>query len=210
MASTASTVNTSTTTPVVTSSEPTTTKKGPDPLIYIIIFAILFLITLGLLTWVLDVYNKQHQCVLDPNIWCADTWNCQNSCDSSGGPGTCVATNSTTGETFGVSPCFCTEATGATGLASCLFGSNAPGATICVNPGTGGETGTGSCMCPEGIQTTQSNCFHNCYQSLSDLANSQDPNQPTTNCCCTPTAELQTSNPTLYAFCLNNPCNLSQ
>lgn len=193
------------TTPVA---EPVTTKKGPDPLIYIIIFAILFLITLGLLTWVLDVYNKQHQCALDPNIWCADTWTCQNTCDNSSG--TCNATNPVTGLTYEVSSCFCTHATGTTGLASCLFGPDTQGATTCLNPGTGGETGTGDCDCPAGIQATQSNCFHNCYQSLSDLAHSQDPNQPVTNCCCNPTTEMQTNDPTLYAFCLNNPCHLSQ
>jgi hypothetical protein len=182
-----------------TPTEPKPKKKGPDPLIYVIIFAILFFVTLGLLTWFLDVYNKQHKCLLDPNIWCSDNWTCQTQCttDSSG---VCVAPNPLGGADLPVNKCFCNP-TGTTGLASCLYGPNAEGATNCINPGVDGETGTGDCICPQTIQETTINCFNNCYQSLALLA----ANNPEVNCCCNPNAPGLDD--ATKAFCQKNQVN---
>lgn len=192
-------------TPVTTTttSEEKAIKRKPDPFIYILIFAILFLTILGLLTWVLDVYNKHQQCSVNPNIWCADTWSCSAACDNSSG--VCMQNViQTPGVTPGpVNPCFCSNATESTGLASCLFGPNAPAATTCINPGTDGETNVGTCTCPTGIQQTITNCFNNCYQSISDLADAQG-STPTVNCCCDKNAFPEGSN--AYNFCANNPC----
>lgn len=145
-------------------------KHAANPLPYIIVFAILFLIGLGVLTWFLGVFYKAHECSIYPNIWCSDTWTCGTTgCTTSGG--------------HAVNTCF--NNVGITGLASCLFGPNVSGATACfftpTSPTgiTGGTAGTGgelTCDCPSGMSGI-SNCFNGCVQSLDQL-------DPTTLCCC--------------------------
>jgi hypothetical protein len=135
-----------------------TKKKSADPLPYIIFFSILFFVALGVLTWTLSTWYKEHQCVLYPNIWCSDNWTCNNPCP--------------TGHTG--NQCFVNL--GPTGLASCIFGPNAPGSRDCLAtpPGTGGL----ACDCPTGMQSIP-NCFAGCADSFNDLTtNSQ--------CCCCP------------------------
>lgn len=134
-----------------------TKRQTADPLPYIIIFAILFLVALGILTWTLDMWYKQHQCALHPNIWCSDNWTCNNPCP--------------TGYTG--NQCFVNL--GPTGLASCIYGPSAAGATACLNPPA--ETGGTACSCPTGIQSAN-NCFIGCAGRLSDVAGS--------DCCCCP------------------------
>ena len=97
-------------------------KRKADPLLYIIIFAILFLITLGLLTWVLDVYNKQLQCAANPNLWCSDKWTCTQTCQLDPNTNACVPPQNQfqTGQPTPVNPCFC-AALGTTRLASCFY-----------------------------------------------------------------------------------------
>lgn len=150
----------------------TTAKKNkPNPLPYIIIFAILFLIALGVLTWVLSVFYKSYGCNYYPNIWCSDNWVCQNNCTNGIITGTNIPANS----------CF-TNAT-VPGLASCLYGPNAPGATVCLNPPTNGPStgGTGlACNCPTGMEGSQvMNCFNGCGSNLDSI---QTPGTPV--CCC--------------------------
>lgn len=134
----------------------TTDANSINPLPYVIIFAILFLVMLGVLTWTLGIWYKANQCAINPNIWCSDSWTCNNSCPSG----------------IAASPCF--NQVEPTGLASCLFGPNALGAKTCLNVTEEGGT---SCACPTGIATAR-NCFSGCAQSLSDLSTSN------TECCC--------------------------
>lgn len=130
-----------------------------NPLPYSITFAILFLILLGILTWVLDVWYKQNQCALEPNIWCSDNWTCNNTCPTG----------------LSVNECFINS--GSTGLASCLYGPNAPGARICFNTPSG--TGGLSCNCPTNMTTQTNNCFSGCPQNLRSIPSNA-------NCCCNP------------------------
>lgn len=139
---------------------PTTSQRDiADPLPYVIIFAILFLVALGVLTWTLGVWYKANQCAIYPNIWCSDSWTCDKPCPQG----------------FAANPCF--QSTGTTGLASCLFGPNAPGATVCFTPPS--ETGGVACACPTGMASQNRNCFAGCAQNLGDVANNA-------HCCCLP------------------------
>lgn len=149
---------------------PQSNKQSPDLLPYIIVFAILFFIALGVFTWFLDVFYRDHACSLFPNIWCSDNWTCNTNCTGGRGP-----------MNLPVSPCF--TSVGVTGLASCLYGPDAPGATVCLKAPKIGPTagGTGlSCDCPTGMSSTGgtiiSNCFNQCAINLESIG------QPT--CCC--------------------------
>src|SRR5690606_22735809 len=113
-----------------------------NPLPYIITFGILVILTLAALTWMLQQWYRETQCVLDPNIWCSDQWTCNNSCP----------TGSSNNE------CFINL--GPTGLASCLYGPNSAIATVCFTPPTGG-TGT-SCNCPPELVGITNNCLAGC------------------------------------------------
>lgn len=131
---------------------------GSDPLIYIIIFAILFFVALFILTWVLDQYFKAYNCSLAPNIWCSDTFSCNNTCTGSVSP---------SGDP--VSPCFAQDfTTGTTGLASCLFGPEAEGATLCFNSPTGSNPSALACECIETMNNIP-NCLSNCSQFIDQL-----------------------------------------
>lgn len=143
---------------------PPTKKKSADPLPYLIVFAILFLILLAVLTWVLDLYNKAHKCPLEPNIWCFDDWVCNNNC-----------TGGVDAQGRSVSTCF-EQATSPTGLASCLYGPQSNTASLCFTPPT---TGTGglACDCTPEMTSTRSNCLSNCPSTLDDV--------PTDAVCCT-------------------------
>ena len=134
-------------------------KKGANPLPYIISFAVLFVVTLVVLTWVLDVFYKAQACGTYPNIWCSDTWTCTNNCPGAVNP-----------SGYPVSQCF--ENVGTTGLSSCLFGPNAAGATACYFTPSG--DGGLSCDCVASMQNTP-NCYSGCAQSLDDI---------TGPCCC--------------------------
>lgn len=135
--------------------------KSVDPLPYIIIFAVLFFIALGVLTWALGAVYREHECAFYPNIWCSDDWSCNNVCPA-GYPG---------------NECFVTHGPGSTGLASCIFGPNAPGHDVCYNtpPGTGGV----ACGCPTGMTDQTNNCFSGCAFNFNDM-------NPDTLCCCCP------------------------
>lgn len=148
-----------------------------NPLPYVIIFAVLFLIALGALTWTLSVWYKENQCALNPNIWCSDNWICNNNCP--------------TGSAF--NPCFYNSATGSIGLGSCLYGPTAAGANICSTLPPGSSTGT-SCPCPSGIQNVNS-CLAGCAQNIGSVPNG-------TICCCQPgTPGCQYTTNTLPAVC---------
>ena len=162
--------------------ESKTKKKTANPLPYIIVFAILFLIILGLLTWVLDIFYKNHQCTLYPNIWCSDNWSCNNVCPG----GTSPVANG-----LPVNPCFGNTAyvgptgEGGTGLASCIFGPTAMGATACfVTPSGGPPTGgTGlSCDCIPEMSFTQ-NCFSGCAINLTSVTGTTG-GSGSPVCCC--------------------------
>jgi len=156
-----------------------TKKKSANPLPYIISFAILFLIALGVLTWVLSVFYKSYGCSYYPNIWCSDTWTCQSTCSSGFIPGTSIVPN----------PCFGTpgssEPIGPTGLASCLFGPGATGARVCFFAPTGGPPTGGtelSCDCPAGMSGSNVlNCFNGCGL---DIDNVRVPDGGSPVCCC--------------------------
>lgn len=145
-------------------SKPKSTRATAEPLPYIIAFAILFLILLAVLTWTIDLYNKAHKCELEPNIWCFDTWQCNNNC-----------AGSTNNDGQPVNACF-DNATGPTGLASCLFGPDSTQASLCFTPP---NTGTNelACACTEELTNTRSSCLANCPQSLGDV--------PADAVCCT-------------------------
>lgn len=134
------------------------TDQTADPLPYIITFAILFVIALGLLTWAIGKGFAANQCVLQPNIWCSDNWTCNNSCP--------------TGDTTHNS---CFQNIGPTGLASCIFGPNSAIANTCVAP-TNGDTGAVACDCNQATSQQTNNCLSNCPQNLQQV-------NPGTTCC---------------------------
>lgn len=149
-----------------------------NPLPFAIAFLILFLILLVVTTWALDCWNKSQQCTTNPNIWCSDTWTCNNSDPSPN-----------------VNACF--HDVGPTGLASCLFGPTAAGATACLFAPTGGTAGGGtglSCECTAEM-TGANNCFSGCAFDIGSV--------PTgTICCCQPgTPGCQYSQGNLPAEC---------
>lgn len=133
-------------------------RSTADPLPYIIVFAILFLILLVVLTWTLDVWYKSNQCVLFPNFWCSDNWRCNNTCP--------------TGNTGNI----CYQSDSPTGLASCLGGPNSIAGQLCFTTPTS-ETGT-SCDCTPGMSNTNS-CFSGCAASFDDITEGAP-------CCCCP------------------------
>ena len=167
----------------------TTEKKEtapPDMLPYVIIFAILTLIVLGLLTWVIGEWYAARQCFTDPNIWCFDTWQCNSNCPAGTPP-------------LDQAGCF-TEATNQSGLASCIYGPDSFLANFCFgnytptgptgDTGSTGSTGdTGStgptggpaceCLLPQGITN---NCMAGCPSDLSHVP------KLTVCCCCPKTA----------------------
>ena len=159
-------------------------RQVADPLPYIIIFAILFFVALGVLTWTLDMLYKQHQCAIYPNIWCSDNWTCATGCPSG----------------YTGNKCFIDV--GPTGLASCIFGPDAPGATACFFPPS--ETGGTACNCPASIQQTQ-NCFNSCASNFTEI----DIN--TSTCCCCPGTKdcpwtEQNPPPSNCGFVQGQPC----
>jgi hypothetical protein len=129
---------------------------------YIILFAILVLVILGLLTWVIDLMNKDRNCNFNPKIWCDDGWRCQKNCENSTDP----AGNP-------VSPCF-EKAVLISGLASCLYGTSSVSATYCVNDPT--DKDKPLCDCPDSYNSSK-NCLANCGSSISSIG-------PGTLCCC--------------------------
>lgn len=141
--------------------DPQTQKKSASPLPYVIVFALLFLVMLVVLAWVLDMYKKVHNCATVPNIWCFDTWVCNNSCPA-GPTGTAVDPSGNT-----VNGCF-TNATNPTGLSSCLFGPESIQATLCFNE-NGTPTGGVACDCTELMQSQLVNCLSNCPRTIDDV-----------------------------------------
>jgi hypothetical protein len=134
-----------------------TKKKGANPLPYIIIFAILFLVALGVLTWALSVFYKASQCNLDPNIWCSDNWTCQTACPSTdpNDPNTCYTPLAPNGA-GPVDPCFCKNISpdgGVTGMAGCI------------NTQINNYCTAESCACPDPIAGAN-NCLNGCPNTL--------------------------------------------
>lgn len=139
---------------------------------YIIVFAVLFIISLILLTWMLDVWYKSRTCQYNSEIWCSDNWICNTKATKQEGAAfsTCP---SSSGENDGpiniYSECF-TEAD-KPGLASCLFGLTSHIATIC---GATASKDDKTCGCPPAdLYTETGNCLLNCAN-------------PNYNCCCCP------------------------
>lgn len=159
------------------SSKPTTSTPSPDTpkesnppknkhiIIYIVAFAIQFLVILGLLTWVLGVYYQNNSCGYYPNIWCSDMWTCNNVCQGGDNP-----VNS---KGLPVNPCYGQTAyLGTTGLASCVFGPDAPGATVCLQAPTGPPTGGTALGCdciPQMQGSAVENCFNGCAANLDEI-----------------------------------------
>lgn len=121
--------------------EKTKTKKSKpaDPLTYVIIFSILFVITLIVLTWTLYEWYQNYQCGSHPNIWCSDEWVCNEVCTTGHGP---TGTN-----------CYLSN----DNLASCLYGPNSAIANLCANNGQGQAT-MPLCECI----VAGNNCLSNC------------------------------------------------
>jgi hypothetical protein len=106
-------------------------KQRANPYILPIIFFVLAIIALILLTVLLYYYSQNHQCRLNPNIWCWDDFQCDGSTatpSSIYGPTSAIAdvcytpdgVTGTTGDTVPPPGCTC-----AWGSASAL----APGCT---------------------------------------------------------------------------------
>jgi hypothetical protein len=143
---------------------------------YIIVFAVLFIISLILLTWMLDVWYKSRTCQYNSEIWCSDNWICNTRAvdNGSGVFSTCPPNSS--GENDGsiniYSNCF--TSADKPGLASCLFGLTSYIETVC---GGSGSTGEQKCGCPPADLYTDGTGSNNC------LLNCDKPND---NCCCCP------------------------
>jgi len=130
-----------------------TSKKAANPLIYVIIFAILFLVALGVLTWTLSVYYKSSQCALDPNIWCSDSWTCQNVCQLAD-PNTCLDQNGNS-----VNGCFCSNVTPSGGIT---------GIAKCINDNINNYCTPDACDCPSAVQQA-GNCVNGCPTQASAI-----------------------------------------
>ena len=169
--------NTTNKTNTNTNAGKTPVKQKADILPYVITFAVLFLISLGVLTWALDLYNKSQQCAANPNIWCWDDWKCNNNCtvangfqnpnNSPIGANAPYTTSTEVQTTAAVSGCYINAANN-TGLSSCLFGSDNYYADLCIlgsnTNGIGdipaGQTGGTSCNPPANFSTSS---FPNCF-----------------------------------------------
>lgn len=129
--------------------------KEDSPIIYIIIFFILSILTLVVITWVMDLYSKVDACVFNPSFPCFNDWTCQENCPT--GPGSIY------------NECYA-NATAATGLSECLFGITSQAASYCIiSPtGTTGTTGP-SCDCPVPLEATPLSCLYTCSQDLAGL-----------------------------------------
>jgi hypothetical protein len=136
---------------------------------YIIVFAVLFIISLILLTWMLDVWYKSRTCQYNSEIWCSDNWICNNNAAPNGAFSTCPSTSGENDGTINIySDCF-TKAD-KPGLASCLFGLTSYKETVC---GATGSTDDQKCGCPPDVLYTNGNCLLGCNN-----------NNPL--CCCCP------------------------
>ena len=101
-----------------------------NPYVFPIIFFILAIVSLILLVVLLYYYNQNHQCRLNPNIWCWDDFMCSGSTLT---PSALYGPTSTAG-TICYNPGF-TGPTGATATPGCTCGwSNNPN----INAGCGG------------------------------------------------------------------------
>ena len=129
--------------------------KYMSPTPYIVVFVILFIVALVATTWALDRFYKYHQCVLYPDIWCSDSWTCQNSCPDG---------MSTTNPSVPVNSCF--KNVGPNGLASCLFGPKSVIANTCYGPNT--KDGP-LCPCPENIDAITTSCLAGCGRNLNGV-----------------------------------------
>jgi hypothetical protein len=133
-----------------------------NPIPYLITFAILFLILLGVFTWALSIWYKEFQCGSNPNIWCNDDWTCARTCTSEP-----------------VNDCF--KNNNQPGLASCLYGPNSAAATACYTVPDSNDPNIPACTCPTTMENT-SNCFSGCPSGLGSV------NAPGgAVCCCTTT-----------------------
>ena len=159
-------------------------RTAPNPLPYIIVFAILFIIACILLSWVLYNFNKESECGGNQKIWCTDNFGCTNACN--GDENNCTTTGISADDGSGnsivtnkagtVNTCFCqnksttTPGIGVTNISSCIFGDpTGSGAQYCNNPP---NSEAGSCQCSlDGAP----NCFNGCATNAEKL--------PTTNCC---------------------------
>lgn len=147
------------------------TKEAPDPLPYIITFAILFVITMAVLTWALYEWYQSQQCGLEPNFWCSDDWVCGTGC-----------TAGATGDAPDTSACFYSLQIGSTGyqgIGSCLYGPESSIALSCGNHGQPAGSGVPLCACV--IQAGANNCLSGCPTSLAG--------QNASRCNCVPTAK---------------------
>ena len=140
--------------------EVTAKREIANPLPYLITFTLLFLIALGVLTWVLDVWYKTNQCIQNPNIWCSNDWTCNN-----------IGTACPNGNA-----CFSNPNFGVTGLANCLFGIGSPLLQRCEG---NTEPGGVACVCPTNMTKTN-NCFSSCATSIRDATKTG------ARCCCKP------------------------
>lgn len=126
--------------------------RGDSSVIYIVIFTFLLIGCLVMISLVLDVWYKEHQCIIEPNFWCSDEYFCSTGCQ---GP-----------VSGGINSCYY-EVTGPTGLASCLYGPSSTGATACMPKGNLTPT-TPTCACDYGeggISSANRNCLYGCPNS---------------------------------------------
>lgn len=173
---------------------------------YFIVFAILYLVSLVVLTLVLYVSVKSYSCGINKTYtWCADNWYCINVCDPNTQINSGFTDPTNTGQTAATvnintypgtfANCYADSSymgTGATGLASCLFGVNSPIATAC-QPVTGtiivngvseeGDTLSPTCYCL--LQESTNNCLANCPISSSNGTFTYNSSSATTpsDCC---------------------------
>lgn len=150
-----------------------------SPVPYLISFLILFIIALGVLTWMLGNFYKAHQCSINPNIWCGDTWTCTNLCPTENGE-TVGPTNLPVNSCFGAS-----GPSGPTGLASCLYGPQSFQASVCFSAATGSDPDQLLCTCPSTLNQEVANCFGGCGINLSSV-------QSSLCCCCGPNCKSNT------------------
>lgn len=137
-----------------------------DPLIYIIVFFILFLIMLAILSWALDVWYKGNQCSLNPNAWCFDDWRCETVCVTGQAPPN-------------ISDCFYQPfAVGPTGLFQCLIGVDSVVGQLCFTPPEN-QPHTPSCDCVLSGSAEPNSCMAGCPRHPGQVPSGS-------LCCCCP------------------------
>lgn len=136
---------------------------------YVIVYAVLFFVIIGLGLYIMHLYMTLHYCQTDPNIWCYD-YECAVQCPLN----TATPPQAINPSNQVVNICYNSTA-GFSGLVDCLYGPNSAQANACIADPTTPDTDEPACPCAIG---GTSNCLAGCAQTITS------PLLAGTTCCC--------------------------